>query len=377
MGRKKIIFVVPDMAGGGTEKVISLLADEYVREGMDVGILLFAGKEVAYPLDGRVEVYSAGEPSGGSLSVRIKRLRNMREYFCKNPEALIFSFSTIGTGFIVLSVLDEFLSGKRKMLVSERTDPQTCSHKPYRNFFYRFCKVLVCQTKEAVGCFPRRLSKKAVVVANPMDPKLPDVYEGCRSKRIVTVGRLQPVKNQKMLLEAYAAFEKECPDYTLHLYGKGDLEEELKAQAIRLGLREKIVFHGFSRQVAEDIRDAAMFVLCSDYEGVSNSLGEALALGIPSIATDCPIGGCRSYITHGVNGLLTPVGGQEELTDAMRRIAKEEGLADSLSKEARKVRERFCVERIAGAMYKALEERTVGKGGVCSDEDNNDTYADL
>ena len=220
MERKKIIFVVPDMAGGGTEKVISLLADEYVREGIEVGILLFAGNDTAYPLDERVEVYSAGNPSGGSALVRLKRIKNMRNYFRRNRNAYIFSFSTIGTGFIVLSILSEFLTGRRKMLVSERTDPQTCDHKPYRNFFYRFCKVLVCQTKEAVQCFPKYLNKKAVVVANPMDPALPEVYKGSRSKRIVTVGRLQPVKNQKMLLDSYAAFGKEYPEYTLHLYGK-------------------------------------------------------------------------------------------------------------------------------------------------------------
>lgn len=357
MERKKIIFVVPDMAGGGTEKVISLLADEYIRQGMEVGILLFAGNDAAYPLDPRAEVYSAGVPSGGNALVRLKRIKNMRDYFRRNRNAYIFSFSTIGTGFIVLSVLSEFLFGKRRMLVSERTDPQTCDHKPYRDFFYRFSKVLVCQTKDAVECFPEYLNRKAVVIANPMDPKLPEIYKGTRSKRIVTVGRLQPVKNQKMLLNAYADFEKEYPDYTLHLYGKGDLEEELKQQAKTLGLEEKIVFHGFCSKVAEETKDAGMFVLCSDYEGISNSLVEALALGIPTIATDCPIGGCRSYIQDHVNGLLIPVGDQAALTNAMRELAKEEALTKALSEQAVKVREQFSVEKIAKEMLEALEER--------------------
>lgn len=357
MEQKKIIFVVPDMAGGGTEKVISLLADEYVREGIEVGILLFAGNDVAYPLDERVEVYSAGDPSGGNALVRLKRIKNMRDYFRQNRNAYIFSFSTIGTGFIVLSILEEFLFGKRKMLVSERTDPQTCDHKPYRDFFYRFSKVLVCQTQDAVECFPKYLNKKAVVVANPMDPKLPQVYTGERSKRIVTVGRLQPVKNQKMLLDAYADFEKEHSDYTLHLYGKGDLEEELKQQAKKLGLEDKIVFHGFCNNVAEETKDAGMFVLCSNYEGISNSLVEALALGIPTVATDCPIGGCRSYITDHVNGLLIPVGDKDALVGAMKELAEHEMLMDSISKEAAKVREQFSVEKIAGTMLAVLEER--------------------
>lgn len=127
----KIVFVVPDMAGGGTEKVVTLLANEYVSRGIEVGILTFAGNEYAYPLDERVEKYSAAMPSNGSLMVRLKRIACMRRYFRKNRGCRIFSFSTIGTGFVVLATL--FMG--RNMLVAERTDPQTCDHKPYRNFF--------------------------------------------------------------------------------------------------------------------------------------------------------------------------------------------------------------------------------------------------
>lgn len=353
MKRKKIIFVVPNMTGGGTEKVISLLANEYVREGMEVGILLFAGNDVAYAMSPEVEVYSAGNPSGGNIRVRLERLRKMRKYFRKNKDAYIYSFSTIGTGFVVLSTLFY----KRIMLVSERTDPQTCNHKPYRNFFYRFAKVLVCQTKDAVTCFPEYLNQKALVIANPMDPHLPEPYVGERSKRIVTVGRLQPVKNQRMLLDAYAELEKKYPDYTLHLYGEGDLEEELKQQAVDLGLKEKIVFHGFCRTVAEETADAGMFVLCSNYEGISNSLVEALALGTPVIATDCPIGGCRSYIKDHENGLLIPVGDTQALVKAMEEIAGNPHMAHKLSEQAVRVRKLFSVKKIAGEMLNALEDR--------------------
>ena len=131
----------------------------------------------------------------------------------------------------------------------------------------------------------------------------------------------------------------------------------MKRQAGQLGLQEKIVFHGFCSRVAEETKDAAMFVLCSNYEGISNSLVEALAMGIPTIATDCPVGGCKSYISDHVNGILIPVGDGEALTEAMKEIAGNEKLAASLSAEAAKVRERFSVERIARAMLEALEER--------------------
>lgn len=345
----KIVFVVPDMAGGGTERVISLLANEYAERGIAVAILSFAGSQQAYPLDPRVETVSAGMPSGGSLSVRLKRLAFMRNYFKKNRECYIFSFSTIGTGFIVLSTL--FM--KRSMLVSERTDPRSCDHKPYRNFFYGFADRLVCQTQDAIACFPKGLQKKACVIGNPIGADLPECFTGVRKKSIVAAGRLEPVKNHKLLIEAFGIFRGRHPEYSLDIYGKGSLEEELKKYAQEKGLESCVVFHGFCSNVKEEIRDCGMFVLSSDYEGVSNSMIEALAMGIPVIATDCPIGGSRTYIEDGRNGLLVPVGDASRMAEAMSKLADELKLSDNLSKNAQKIRQIYSVDKIADQMLDA------------------------
>lgn len=345
----KIVFVVPDMAGGGTERVISLLANEYVKRGIETAILSFAGNQQAYPLDEKVETVSAGAPSGGSLRVRLARLAFMRRYFKANKGCCIFSFSTIGTGFIVLSTL--FM--KRRMLVSERTDPRSCDHKPYRNFFYGFCSALVCQTQDAVACFSKRLQKKACVIGNPVDAAIPAPFLGVRKKSIAAVGRLEPVKNHKMLIEAFSLFAEKYPEYTLDIYGKGSLEEELKQFAGQKGVEGKVVFHGFCADVKEAIRDSSMFVLSSDYEGVSNSMIEALAMGIPVIATDCPIGGSRTYIQDGQNGLLVPVNDAGCMAKAMQQLAENPALSETLSANAAAIRAQCSVEKIADQMLKA------------------------
>lgn len=348
----KIVFVVPNMAGGGTERVIALLSNEYVKRGYDVAIMLFAGKDSVYDLDERVEVVSMAGASLGSFKIRVRRLRNMRAYFKKNRGCSIFSFSTIGTGFVVLSTIGL----RRNMLVSERIDPDSCDHKAYRNFFYRFAKVLVCQTKDAAESFPRYLRRKAVVIPNPIDSeKLPDVYHGERKKRIVSVGRLERQKNHALLIEAFEEFHVKFPEYTLHFYGKGNLEKELKEMAERKHLSKWIVFHGFCLNVIEEIVDSGMFVLSSDYEGISNSMAEALAIGIPVISTDCPPGGSRAYIEDGKNGLLVPVGNAHVLAEAMERLAENEMLAENLSAEGAKIRKKYPVWKIADKMLQAAE----------------------
>lgn len=339
----KIVFVVPDMAGGGTERVISLLANEFVAQGIETAILSFAGNQQAYPLDPRVETVSAGAVSGGKVSVRLRRLRNMRAYFKKNKGCHIFSFSTYGTGFVVLSTL--FM--KRDMIVSERIDPKSCDHKLYRNFFYLFARTLVCQTRDCVECFPKILQKKATVIGNPVSEDIPSRFTGERKKNVVTAGRLEPQKNHHLLIEAFALFLKEYPDYKLDIYGQGYLEEELRRHAVQSGIEGSVVFHGFCKNMREEIRDSSMFVLSSDYEGLSNSLLEAMAMGLPVISTDCPIGGSRVCIQNDINGLLVPMRDAPALADAMKKIAGDFAYSEKLSQNAELIKDKYKISEIA------------------------------
>ena len=96
-----------------------------------------------------------------------------------------------------------------------------------------------------------------------------------------------------------------------------------------------------------------MFVLSSDYEGISNAMLEAIAMGVPTITTDCPIYGARVYIDNGVNGILTPVGDKNALVDAMCRIAADNSLTESLSQNGAAIRNNYSVTRIAKLFLKA------------------------
>lgn len=349
----KIVFVVPDMAGGGTEKVITLLANEYVKQGIAVDILIFAGNQVAYKLDDRVHIVFAGKESSGSILIRLQRLLAMRKYFKDNKGCYIFSFSTFGTGFIVMSTIGI----KRYMLVSERTDPRSCNHKLYRNFFYRFADCFCFQTEEAQKSFSDSIQKKSFVLPNPVDSELPEIYIGERAKKIVSVGRLQPVKNHRMLIQAFAEFCKEYEEYSLHLYGKGELEQELRNLTAQLEIEDKVTFHGFCNNVKEEIKDSSMFVLPSNYEGISNALVEALAMGIPVIATDCPIGGCRMYINNEKNGILIPTGDVNALQYAMKKLASNNAFAEKISNNGTEIRESCSVEKIATELLALAKEK--------------------
>lgn len=351
----KIVFVLPEMRGGGSERVVAALSDEFINRGYEVAILLFAGDQVVYELNPKVEIVLTGQESKGNPLLRIKRLINMRRYYRQNEGCYIFSFCVMGTVFSVLAAAGI----KHRLLVSERNDPSRIPHQKLRDWAYRHAEKLVFQTYDMQEYFSKDIRDKSVVIPNPVSLDIPDTYLGERDHRIVNVARLQPQKNHKLLLEAFALFRGMGTDnsvidsYTLHIYGEGELMEELKEIATDLAISEHVTFHGFTNNAKEEIKNAGMFVLSSDYEGISNSMIEALAMGIPTISTDCPVGGSAMYIQDGENGLLTKVGDANELAEAMYRLATEPGLSKKISEKSPLIRETFSLTKIADKFLEA------------------------
>ena len=339
----KIVFVLPDMPGGGSERVVAMLANEYVHRGYQVAILLFAGNKVSYPLDERVEVYIAGQASGGNPFIQVTRLLRMRRFYRKNKGCCIFSFCVRGSIFSVLAAAGI----PHRFLVSERNDPSRIPEQRLRDWSYRKAEKLFLQTDDMKKCFAKDIQAKSAVIPNPVSSDMPEPFQGERKKRIVSVGRLQPQKNHKLLIDAFAEFHNVYPDYELHIFGIGELEHDLMRQAEDLHIADKVILRGFSSNVQQEIWDCAMFVLSSDYEGISNSMIEALAMGVPVISTDCPVGGSRMYIEDRVSGILTPVGDHKALADAMINIAGDSEFARKLSINGAKIKEKYGLSKIA------------------------------
>lgn len=342
----QVIFVIVSMAGGGAERVISILANQFVRQDIGVTIMMTAGNEVAYQLDKRVQLVSVGGTSGGSMVRRVKRLARMRRIFKQQKAAVIISFGP-GTSFFAVTAA---LFLKNRFIISERNDPAICPYPRLRNLIYSRASRLVFQTGMAAMCFPEILQKRGCVIGNPLDENLPsiEIEKVDRRLEIVAVGRLDPQKNYALLLEAFSIFIRKIRvAYQLTIYGKGNQLHDLRKQADSLGISDQVIFAGFENDVLEKIKDSAMYVLSSDYEGIPNSLLEAMAVGLPVIATDCPIGGAAALIQDGENGILVPVGDAKAIANAMFMIAQNPQKAKEMGEAALKVCERYSVNVIA------------------------------
>ena len=342
----KVVFVIPQMSGGGAERVISILANNFVKKNIDVEILMTAGSNVDYALDDRVSLETIGGETQGSPLKILGRIKRMSQHFRlpENKDAVIVSFGPGTSGYVVLSLIGI----KRKLIISERNDPDACPHPYLRNIVYKKADRLVFQTYMAKDAFPSVISQKGVVIPNPIKSDLPTNTEPNREKTVVAVGRLEEQKNYPLLLNSFKKFKGIYPDYSLHIYGRGHLESNLKEMAYKqLKMTEKdVIFEGFKSNVNEEIANSGMYVLSSDFEGISNALLEAMAMGIPTVSTDCPIGGSAMCIKNGVNGYLVPVGDIEELSKAMCVIASDTETANKIGLEASKIRNEYSEEVI-------------------------------
>ena len=112
-------------------------------------------------------------------------------------------------------------------------------------------------------------------------------------------------------------------------------------------MEKQVLFPGYVDNLPEKINSASMYVSSSDYEGISNSMLEALAIGLPVVCTDCPAGGAAMVIRNGENGCLVPVKQAEEMAKAMCRVVEDEEHTLEMSQKAIEVRLTFSIQEIA------------------------------
>ena len=359
---KRLMFVMPYLFGGGAERVTAVLASEISHmDGYEVHLTVYQrDPEREYPVDEKVCWHTMDRALSG-VRMLMEKVRFLRSTVRSvQPDCVI---SLGGSGIIALLVLA--MKGMRiPLILSERNDPKRDPKGRFlrmlRNWSYANSDGVVFQTREAMDFFSAGIRRKGKVIYNPLTGKLPERFAGIREKRIVTCCRLNTQKNLDLLIDAFSDVSQHFSDYSLHIYGEGEERQRLEAKIRGMRLENKVFFEGYSNHIYDEIWKASMFVSSSDYEGISNAMLEAIAMGIPSVCTDCPSGGARETIRHEINGMLVPVGDRAKLAQAMTRVLEDAQLAETMSIEGEKLRKTISKEGIAGqwvAFAKQVEKK--------------------
>lgn len=357
---KKLMFYINTIKRDGAERVITNLASQFADNKYYVVFVTSYRVCEEYVLSEKVKRRSLEEDEIRQSRVKrnVSRILKLRK-LCKEekPEILI-AFMGEPNFRAVIATMGLHV----RTVISVRNDP---NHE-YKGRLMRFVgkKILpmadgcVFQTMDAKQWFPARMQRKSAIIFNAVEQIFYKVKRSPKNQLVITIGRLSRQKNQFLLIEAVSELKDSYPDLQLKIYGAGELETEYNNLITKKGLSKFISLEGRTLDVPLKLSEADIFVLPSDYEGMPNALMEAMAVGVPSIATDCPCGGPRMLIRDKENGMLIPVGDKNSLVKALKELLDNPAKKELISENAKRSAEAFS-ENIIYLQWKNYLEKVV------------------
>ncbi len=353
----KLTLVISTLSCGGAERVLVLLAQGFIDRGYNVTVITLSDKTTDfYQLPAgcsRLALGIMGNSSGIVEAVRnnIKRIAVLRKAIESSTPNVVISFLRITNITTILSLIGT----KYPLIVTEHNDLQVFSYgtlwETLRRLTYPYCSVVVSVSQGVDRGFKLLPESKRAVIYNPIVVKdngqidqLPAEAD-FNKNWLVSMGRLTQQKGFDLLLPAFGQVAAKHPDWQLLILGKGELQQKLEQMRDNLGLSDRVIFTGALRNPFAVLKQAKLFVMASRNEGFGMAHGEALACGLPVVATDCP-SGPGEMIRDGIDGILVPNQDASAFTAAMDSLMSDESKRQQLAAKAPEVAERFSIDAI-------------------------------
>lgn len=284
------MFVCDTLGSGGAERVICTLSNEFVKRGHELFIVILSKEDIApfYKIDERIKIIFLTKDISKKVSI-FKKTKLLKECVKTNKADVVISFLS----YVCIYTWWALKNTGNPYIVSERNDPNQRSKIKQFLLNKSFKKAADCvfQTEDAKCWYKNIVGNKGVVIRNPVQLDCNFEPVSKRKNKVVFVGRFSEQKNLFMLIDAFKIFSKNHNDYLLRMYGNGILKKQILGYIVKNGLNDKVELLPSSNEWQTKEKDAKLFVLPSKYEGMPNVLAEALCLGIPSVSTNCTIGG--------------------------------------------------------------------------------------
>ena len=415
-----VTIVCPNLGDGGAQRVASVVANEWCRQQRRVTLItLFTDDEVQI-LDRRIcrirlDLYKVGllQMNLNPLALLLlllalpfaifyklahlvlsstvprlaRRLESVRRYAGVIRRAQALRKAIQGTdaptvlAFVgstnILTVLACWRLGRR-VVISERNDPAKqrlmAPWQELRRKVYGHADLVTANSVGAIDSMRGYVDdSKLAFLPNPL--AIPnEVHADVTPKRapsMLIVGRLHEQKAHDVLFSAFARVAEALPEWRLGVAGRGPIERELRDLARRLGMDQRIDWHGHVLDPFPLYRSAEIFVLPSRHEGTPNALLEAMSAGLPVVVSDASPG-LRELVDHGVNGLVVPPDDPGALAESIATLANDADMRRRLGEAALERASRYALtrtlpewDRIVGLVPVAItHEANASQGGL-------------
>jgi glycosyltransferase involved in cell wall biosynthesis len=356
-------MLVSSLAAGGAERVATTLCNAWASRGDRVWLVptFSAGGTSFYEIADGVEMVYLANAAGtkGAILGYVKRQYVLRKLIQSwSPDVIVSFLPNVNVAAILSTA---FL--RVPLIICERSDPT--SHplpwfwKLATKLLYRYADMLTVQTAAVARKVEKILPAKLLrAVPNPLpsDAALMSRSAIGGRKKLLSLGRLSGEKQIDRIIKAFAETAADFPEWDLEIYGDGPQKVYLSELIRDCGLEQRAFILGGTRTPWNVMAASDVFVMTSMYEGFPNALLEAMGIGLPCIAFDCP-SGPREISEDGEAALLVSLNDQDELVAAMRRVMYDEHLRFSLGDRAKaSVMTRFGLDAVLAHWDKLFSE---------------------
>lgn len=346
----KIVLVMPTLSCGGAERVGAAMANYWIEQGNEVTLITLDDPQSKpfYELSTKVHyiqlgLFNESKNIAEGLKNNFSRVKSLHTLFKKQEADVIISI--IGRSNI--RVLFAAVILKTPIIVFEQIDPArdslSCLWRVLRLLAYARANRIIVLTQEFAKYFPSFLRGRIRVIPNPVvltDLSAEKSLSGRDMLKIIAVGRLELQKGFDYLLQALTGLKDASQKWDLTILGEGSQRQSLELLCTQLGLVDQVYFAGKVKDVAAFLQQSDLFILSSRVEGFPLALCEALACGVPVIATDCAAS-IREIVRDRIDGVIVPNEDVPALTKA---------ISDLMSDPERRERMAYQASSIVGKL---------------------------
>lgn len=359
MKKKRLLFVLPALAGGGAERVACNLMNQLVDRDYTIGLFLYSNKGDYWNLlSPSIKVYVS------QRNDRINKLRALINLIrvAEHYDIIIGAMELMPT---YLSIIAAKLNKKKSIgwvhininaLLNGKKSYISFLHRHFLvPFFYAHADRVIAVSRASKDALKPYLTTgsigKLCAIYNPIDfnmikekAAIP-IIEEFQHPLLIAVGRLEHQKNYPLLFDAFDLLKHKYPSAELLVLGQGSLEKILKEIAAKKVSGKDIHFKGFVKNPYAYMRQSDMLVLSSRFEGLPTVLIEALAVGTPVVAVDCP-DGAAEILDNGQYGVLVENNDCQKLCEGMVSVIENKDLVDKFKERSEVAISRFSYDNI-------------------------------